>query len=70
MNTNVTNAKGLGAGAILLHNLAKHWWALALRGVASSGAAGSDVTHTGSPATIASTAETTTAVTGHRGSPG
>lgn len=35
MNTNVTNAKGLGAGAILLHNLAKHWWALALRGVAA-----------------------------------
>ena len=29
-NTNMTQGHGLGAGAILLHNLAKNWWALAL----------------------------------------
>lgn len=32
--TNI-NTHGLGPGAILLHKLAKHWWALALRGVAA-----------------------------------
>ena len=35
MTNNVTNARGLGAGALLLHGLAKHWWVLALRGVAA-----------------------------------
>ncbi|MCA3555599.1 HdeD family acid-resistance protein [Aestuariivirga sp.] len=29
------NTHSLGSGAILLHNLARHWWALALRGVAA-----------------------------------
>ena len=33
--TNVTQGHGLGPGAILLHNLAKHWWALLLRGLAA-----------------------------------
>jgi uncharacterized membrane protein HdeD (DUF308 family) len=35
MTNDVTNARGLGAGAVLLHGLAKHWWVLALRGVAA-----------------------------------
>ena len=34
-NTNVSKGHGLGAGAILLHSLAKHWWVLALRGIAA-----------------------------------
>ena len=34
-NTNVSKGHGLGPGAILLHSLAKHWWVLALRGVAA-----------------------------------
>ena len=34
-NTNISKGHGLGAGAILLHSLAKHWWVLALRGVAA-----------------------------------
>ena len=35
MSTNQTTARGLGAGAQLLHGLAKHWWVLALRGLAA-----------------------------------
>lgn len=35
MSNTMAQGKGLGGGAILLHTLAKHWWALALRGVAA-----------------------------------
>jgi len=31
----MTQGKGLGGGAILLHSLAKHWWLLLLRGIAA-----------------------------------
>jgi uncharacterized membrane protein HdeD (DUF308 family) len=34
-NTNISKGHGLGAGAVLLHSLAKHWWVLALRGLAA-----------------------------------
>jgi uncharacterized membrane protein HdeD (DUF308 family) len=34
-NTNISKGHGLGPGAILLHSLARHWWVLALRGVAA-----------------------------------
>lgn len=32
---NTTRGHGLGQGAILAHKLGKHWWALALRGLAA-----------------------------------
>jgi len=35
MNTNTADAKGLGAGAAIAHGLAKNWWLLLLRGIAS-----------------------------------
>ena len=35
MNSNSTDDKGLGAGAAILHGLAKNWWLLLLRGIAS-----------------------------------
>ena len=35
MSNSETTARGLGAGALLLHGLAKHWWLLALRGLAA-----------------------------------
>jgi len=35
MTNNATNTHGLGAGAVLLHSLAKNWWVLLLRGVAA-----------------------------------
>ena len=35
MTSNSTDSKGLGAGAAILHGLAKNWWLLLLRGIAS-----------------------------------
>jgi uncharacterized membrane protein HdeD (DUF308 family) len=35
MNSNTADAKGLGSGAAILHGLAKNWWLLLLRGIAS-----------------------------------
>ncbi|MFN4142312.1 HdeD family acid-resistance protein [Aestuariivirga sp.] len=35
MNDNLAQARGLGAGAMILHGLAKNWWVLLLRGIAS-----------------------------------
>jgi len=35
MTNTATTQRGLGPGAILLHNLAKHWWVLLLRGIAA-----------------------------------
>ena len=35
MTNTAANAKGLGAGAAILHGLAKNWWLLLLRGIAS-----------------------------------
>lgn len=35
MNSNTADAKGLGAGAAILHGLAKNWWLVLLRGIAS-----------------------------------
>lgn len=35
MNNNMAQSKGLGAGAAILHGLAKNWWVLLLRGIAA-----------------------------------
>lgn len=35
MSDNTADAKGLGAGAAVLHGLAKNWWLLLLRGIAA-----------------------------------
>ena len=35
MNNSTANAGGLGHGAAILHGLAKNWWLLLLRGIAS-----------------------------------
>ena len=35
MSDQITRAKGLGAGAAVLHVLAKNWWLLLLRGIAA-----------------------------------
>ncbi len=35
MNDNIARAPGLGQGALILHGLAKNWWVLLLRGLAS-----------------------------------
>lgn len=35
MNDNIARTKGLGPGAVILHGLAKNWWLLLLRGIAS-----------------------------------
>ena len=35
MNDNLAQATGLGPGAMILHGLAKNWWAVLLRGIAS-----------------------------------
>lgn len=35
MSNTMTQGRGLGPGAILLHSLAKHWWVLLLRGIAA-----------------------------------
>jgi uncharacterized membrane protein HdeD (DUF308 family) len=35
MNSNSVDAKGLGPGAAILHGLAKNWWLVLLRGIAS-----------------------------------
>lgn len=35
MNDNVVRARGVAPGAVILHGLAKNWWALLLRGLAS-----------------------------------
>lgn len=35
MNSNTADAKGLGPGAAVLHGLAKNWWLMLLRGIAS-----------------------------------
>lgn len=35
MTINSTDSKGLGAGAPIVHGLAKNWWLLLLRGIAS-----------------------------------
>ena len=35
MNDNTATVRGLGGGAAILHGLAKNWWLLLLRGIAS-----------------------------------